>query len=157
MQTLSIRPSKDLRTHDAQISAEANKNHVAIPVNGRGYGAMIFRPDGSLVVYAYNVHDECHMDWAISRDGGTTWRWLNADGKRHEPNNAFDYTFGADENETRFAVAIPYTQTEWDAASARWRGQEGVKFGTRSFCAYPAATGRRNGSSRSRLATMRAR
>ena len=65
---------------------------------------------------------------AISRDGGTTWRWLNADGKRHEPNNAFDYTFGADENETRFAVAIPYTQKEWDAASARWRGKEGVKF-----------------------------
>ena len=65
---------------------------------------------------------------AISRDGGKTWRWLNADGRRHEPNNAFDYTFGADENETRLAVSIPYTQKDWDAASARWRGKEGVKF-----------------------------
>ena len=35
MQTLSIRPSKDLRTHYAQISAEAKKNPVAITVNGR--------------------------------------------------------------------------------------------------------------------------
>ena len=46
---------------------------VPIPVNGRGYGAMIFRPDGSLVVYAYNTHDECHMDWAISYDGGASF------------------------------------------------------------------------------------
>ena len=35
MQTLSIRPSKDLRTHYAQISAEAKQNPVAITVNGR--------------------------------------------------------------------------------------------------------------------------
>ena len=65
---------------------------------------------------------------AISKDGGRTWRWLNADGRRHEPKNAFDYTFGADENETRFAVSIPYTQKDWEAASARWRGKEGVQF-----------------------------
>ena len=65
---------------------------------------------------------------AISRDGGATWRWLNPDGTRHEPSNAFDYTFGADENETRFAVSIPYTQKNWDAAAVRWRGKDGVKF-----------------------------
>ncbi len=35
MQTISIRPSKDLRTHYAQISAEAKQNPVAITVNGR--------------------------------------------------------------------------------------------------------------------------
>ena len=34
-QRLSIRPSKDLRTHYAQISAEARQNPVAITVNGR--------------------------------------------------------------------------------------------------------------------------
>ena len=34
-QRLSIRPSKDLRTHYAQISAEAQKNPVAITVNGK--------------------------------------------------------------------------------------------------------------------------
>ena len=56
---------------------------------------------------------------AISKDGGKTWRWLNADGRRHEPNNAFDYTFGGGENETRFAVSIPYSQKDWDAASER--------------------------------------
>ena len=35
MQKLSIRPSKDLRTHYAQISAETRQNPVAITVNGR--------------------------------------------------------------------------------------------------------------------------
>ena len=65
---------------------------------------------------------------AISRDGGTTWRWLRPDGTRHEPSNAFDYTFGKDENETRFAVSIPYNQKHWDAAVVRWRGKDGVKF-----------------------------
>ena len=65
---------------------------------------------------------------AISTDGGKSWRWLNADGRRHEPNNSFDYAFGADENETRFASAIPYVQKDWDAAAVRWRGKEGVKF-----------------------------
>ena len=34
-QRLVIRPSKDLRTHYAQISEEAKKNPVAITVNGR--------------------------------------------------------------------------------------------------------------------------
>jgi len=66
---------------------------------------------------------------AISRDGGKTWRWLNNDGRRHEPFNAFDYTFAADENETRFAVSIPYTQADWDKAAERWRGKDGVEFG----------------------------
>ena len=66
---------------------------------------------------------------AISRDGGKTWRWLNADGTRHEPSNAFDYTFAADENETRFAVSIPYLQSDWDAFTAKLKGRDDVKFG----------------------------
>ena len=35
IQRLTIRPSKDLRTHYAQISAEAKNNPVAITVNGK--------------------------------------------------------------------------------------------------------------------------
>lgn len=34
-QRISIRPSRDLRTHYAQLSAEAKKNPIAITVNGR--------------------------------------------------------------------------------------------------------------------------
>ena len=34
-QRLSIRPSRDLRTHYAQISAEAKEHPVAITVNGK--------------------------------------------------------------------------------------------------------------------------
>ncbi len=63
---------------------------------------------------------------AISRDGGKTWRWLHADGSRHEPNNAFDYAFAADETETRFAVAIPYSQKDWDAFLSRLGARDGV-------------------------------
>lgn len=65
---------------------------------------------------------------AISKDGGKSWRWLNSDGRRHKSNNTFAYEFGADENETRIAVSIPYTQKDWDAAAERWRGKPGVKF-----------------------------
>lgn len=65
---------------------------------------------------------------AISRDGGATWKWFRQDGKRHEPANAFDYSFAPDENETRFAVSIPYTQKNWDEAAVRWHGKDGVKF-----------------------------
>ena len=67
---------------------------------------------------------------AISRDAGRTWRWLNADGRRHEPANAFDYTFAADETETRFAVSIPYVQKDWDAFVAPYRARTDVTFGT---------------------------
>ncbi|MCQ2388096.1 MAG: hypothetical protein MJ138_00080 [Kiritimatiellae bacterium] len=66
---------------------------------------------------------------AISRDGGRTWRWLNADGRRHEPANAFDYAFAADENETRFAMSIPYSQKDWDAFVAPYRARKDVTFG----------------------------
>ena len=66
---------------------------------------------------------------AISRDGGATWSWLRPDGTRHEPANAFDYTFGPDENQTRFAMSFPYSQRNWDAFTARWRARPDVVFG----------------------------
>jgi PHD/YefM family antitoxin component YafN of YafNO toxin-antitoxin module len=34
-QRITIRPSRDLRTHYAQLSAEAKQNPIAITVNGR--------------------------------------------------------------------------------------------------------------------------
>lgn len=46
-----------------------------IPVSTltRGYGSMLFRPDGSLIFYYYNRSDEVNMDYAISYDKGLTW------------------------------------------------------------------------------------
>ena len=41
----SIRPSKDLRTHYAQISALAHQNPVAITVNGREDTVVISHED----------------------------------------------------------------------------------------------------------------
>ncbi len=66
---------------------------------------------------------------AISRDAGKTWSWLHSDGSRHEPANAFDYAFRPDENETRFAKSFPYTQCDWVAFTARWRGGADAQFG----------------------------
>ncbi len=40
---------------------------------GRGYGNMIFREDGALIVYVYNGRDEQNMDYVISYDGGKTF------------------------------------------------------------------------------------
>ncbi len=38
-----------------------------------GYGNMIFREDGSMVVYAYNLKDEQNVEYVISRDDGKTF------------------------------------------------------------------------------------
>lgn len=40
---------------------------------GRGYGNMIFREDGALIIYVYNARDEQNMDYIISYDGGETF------------------------------------------------------------------------------------
>lgn len=40
---------------------------------GRGYGNMIFTPEGELLVYAYNVDDEQVMDVMRSPDRGASW------------------------------------------------------------------------------------
>lgn len=49
---------------------------VDLETAGHGYGAMIFRPDGTLLVYAYNIEDEYNMDIAVSSDGARTWKRL---------------------------------------------------------------------------------
>ena len=66
---------------------------------------------------------------AICSDG-KTWRWLRPDGTRHEPANAFEYTFGKDENKVRFSTSIPYSQKDWDKFMSKWRGSKDVKLET---------------------------
>ncbi len=54
---------------------------------------------------------------AVSSDGGQTWRWLGAaatDGA------SFAYTFPDDGEEVRFALAMPYLQSDLDAFLARY-------------------------------------
>ena len=47
----------------------------ALPFNtmGHAYGNFVFRPDGSLVFYGYNVDDEYNLTCLISEDEGKTW------------------------------------------------------------------------------------
>lgn len=50
--------------------------HCIVPFDdtiGRAYGAMQFTTDGRLIVYAYNINDETHMDYIVSKDNGKTW------------------------------------------------------------------------------------
>lgn len=42
-------------------------------IEGRGYGAMAFLHDGSLIAYVYNLADERRLDYVISCDGGHSW------------------------------------------------------------------------------------
>ncbi len=44
-QRISIRPSRDLRTHYAQLSAEAKQNPIAITVNGREDTVLLAHED----------------------------------------------------------------------------------------------------------------
>ena len=67
---------------------------------------------------------------AVSRDEGRTWAWLHQDGSRHEPSNAFDWTFAPDEHETRFAFCIPYLQVDWEKMTAKYKGRKDVVFET---------------------------
>jgi len=49
--------------------------YTTIPFNtmGHAYGNMIFRPDGSLIFYAYNADDEYNLTALESYDDGKTW------------------------------------------------------------------------------------
>ena len=46
---------------------------VPFDTEGRGYGSLLFSPDGMLAAYAYNCHDEYHLDYCVSGDLGKTW------------------------------------------------------------------------------------
>ena len=43
---------------------------------GHAYGALQFRPDGSLLAYACNIRDGYQLPACLSRDGGKTWEAL---------------------------------------------------------------------------------
>ncbi len=46
---------------------------------------------------------------AISRDGGLSWSWL---GTASVKGSTFSHAFGADDNEIRFAFALPYLEAD---------------------------------------------
>jgi len=68
-------PEHLYRIYRSDDQGESFYEFAVVPFDtmGRGYGALQFRPDGSLVVYAYNLQDEYHLDAAVSPDGGCHW------------------------------------------------------------------------------------
>jgi hypothetical protein len=61
---------------------------------------------------------------AVSRDLGKTWKWM---GTNNVDGSAFYYDFTKEGEGVRFAVAIPYLQTELDAFLAKYAGNEHLK------------------------------
>lgn len=68
-------PSHVYRLYISEDRGESFRESCVVPIESRdrGYGALQFRTDGSLVMYAYNVSDETHMDYAVSYDGGESF------------------------------------------------------------------------------------
>lgn len=59
------------------------------------------------------------MGPAVSTDGGATWAWV---GREVVADTAFTYTFGPQQDEVRFAFALPYVQANLDAFLADYTG-----------------------------------
>ncbi|MCL4207263.1 MAG: hypothetical protein KJ000_32680 [Pirellulaceae bacterium] len=55
---------------------------------------------------------------AVSTDQGRSWSWLGAD---RVQNAAFDYAFGADDDEVRFCFAMPYQEEHFQQFLAAYR------------------------------------
>ena len=53
-----------------------------------------------------------HQGPAVSTDDGKTWRWMGTDTVK---DNTFHYDFAKKDEKVRFAVAIPYLQSDYDA------------------------------------------
>ena len=66
---------------------------------------------------------------AVSRDGGKTWRFLNAEKADALPDE-FTYAFGPDEKDVRFATSIPYVEANWNAFVGPLKANPRVKLGT---------------------------
>lgn len=64
--------------YNLYVSRDSGKNFslrstLPFDTEGRGYGAMSFLHDGSLIAYIYNIADEQNLEYAISEDAGRTW------------------------------------------------------------------------------------
>jgi hypothetical protein len=63
---------------------------------------------------------------AISTDEGTTWKWM---GKSHVEGSSFFYEFSRVEERVRFAVTIPYLQTNLDKFLSQHAANPHLKIG----------------------------
>lgn len=66
---------KFYKIYASDNNGETFYEYSVIPFNtmGHAYGNIIFRPDSSLLFYAYNVDDEQNLTCLISDDFGKTW------------------------------------------------------------------------------------
>ncbi len=71
------KPEHLYRIYKSDDDGKTFYEHCVVPfesTDGRAYGAMQFTLEGELIVYAYNINDETHMDYVISDDNGKTWK-----------------------------------------------------------------------------------
>ncbi|MFO7957459.1 MAG: sialidase family protein [Candidatus Brocadiia bacterium] len=69
------RPEHVYTLYASTDGGETFSPRSALPFDteGRGYGTMAVLPDDSLIACVYNIADEKHLDYVVSRDGGYTW------------------------------------------------------------------------------------
>jgi len=97
---------------------------VPIPTANRGYGAMLFDPEGRLHVYAYNQQDESRLDHIISEDRGKSWGEATQcevkNGLRNPQINYMDGVFlahGRAADVKRFVLYTSKDGQNWDAGT----------------------------------------
>ena len=79
---------------------------------------------------------------AVSTDRGKTWRWgddvqpapLDPQTKDHADIRAFDWTFGAEDDEVWFSQTLPYGPDDWQAFLARHAADRGRLFEEGTLC-----------------------
>lgn len=98
---------------------------VPVPTQNRGYGAMLFDPEGRLHIYAYNKEDESKIDHIISEDRGKTWgepTQCHVDAGLRNPQIAYiDGVFvahGRSSEGKRFVIYTSKDGQDWDEAFA---------------------------------------
>lgn len=87
---------------------------------GLGYGSLVFMPDGKLIAYAYDIKTPEYMPYAISDDGGKTWKEtgksLVAKKIRNPQINVLDgqYILHGRANATGFVLYTSADGLHWD-------------------------------------------
>jgi hypothetical protein len=70
---LGSRPEHVYKVYKSESGGTFTATVLPIDAAGKGYGALEFAKDGSLIAYVYDSKREDEPEYTISRDGGKTW------------------------------------------------------------------------------------
>jgi len=70
---LGSRPEHVYRVYKSGVDLKFTPVTLPVDATGKGYGALEFAKDGSLIAYVYDSKRETEPEYTVSRDGGKTW------------------------------------------------------------------------------------